>query len=224
MRAEKIQDGLIVQVANFIKQYPNTTLIVIDTMQHIRNNGNDKNAYVSDYRDMDILRQITSHFNVALLFVTHTRKMDDPDPLNTISGSTGLVGAVNGVFILEKETRTANGGKLTITNRDTEGFVFLLEFNNNTCHWHYIDEETQQEKEEPLYLFIEKYLSERKSWKGTATELCTTLSKEYNELSCSPATISKKLRAGQNILKNKYGVLYVYAKKNNSKTIELTKI
>ena len=30
-----------------------------------------------------------------------------PDQLNTISGSTGLVGAVDGVFVLEKSKRTS---------------------------------------------------------------------------------------------------------------------
>jgi hypothetical protein len=58
-RALKIQDGLVVQVADFIKEHPDAALVVIDTMQHIRNNINDKNAYVSDYRDMEIIRQIT---------------------------------------------------------------------------------------------------------------------------------------------------------------------
>lgn len=32
VRALKIQDGLIVQIADFIEQYPNTNLVVIDTM------------------------------------------------------------------------------------------------------------------------------------------------------------------------------------------------
>lgn len=55
IRSHKLGDGLVLQVQDFLQRYPDTRLIIIDTMQRIRNNGNDKNAYVSDYRDMEIL-------------------------------------------------------------------------------------------------------------------------------------------------------------------------
>ena len=221
-RALKIQDGLVPQVIEFIKERPDTTLIVIDTMQHIRNNGNDKNAYVSDYRDMEFLRQITNDFSVAILLVTHTRKMDDPDPLNTISGSTGLVGAVDGVMILEKENRTTNGGKLTIANRDTEGHVFQLEFSNETCKWHFINEENVEEKEDILFDTIVKMISDKKSWTGTSTELCKYLSEIETRQNFSPAAVSKKLKSNQSTLKNKYKIKISLLVENNKKLITLS--
>ena len=221
-RALKIHEGLVVQVADFIKEHPDAALVVIDTMQHIRNNGNDKNAYVSDYRDMEILRQITSQFDVALLLVTHTRKMDDLDPLNTISGSTGLVGAVDGVMILEKEKRNANSGKLIISNRDTEGHVFLIEFENDSCRWNFIDEENVVENEDALFDTIVEMLSDKKSWKGTSTELCKCLSEIEPEQSFNPAVVSKKLKSSQNILKNKYKVDFLYEVKKNEKLLTLS--
>lgn len=55
---------------------------------------------------MNRLREITNKHRLTLLLIHHTRKMYDPDPLNTISGSTGLIGAVDGVFVLEKGKRT----------------------------------------------------------------------------------------------------------------------
>jgi len=221
-RALKIHNGLIVQVTDFINNHPDATLVIIDTMQHIRNNANDKNAYVSDYKDMEILRQITNHFDVALLLVTHTRKMDDPDPLNTISGSTGLVGAVDGVMILEKEKRTANGGRLTIANRDTEGYVFLLEFDNDTCRWNFIEGETAEEHEDSLFETIIEMLSYKNKWSGTSTELCKCLSELEPEQSFNPAVVSKKLKSNQNVLKNKYKVDFAYEVRNNVKLITLS--
>ena len=128
-----IGDGLIEQVKDFLEQYPTTRLIVIDTLECIRNIDNDKSMYSCDYRDMTKLREITSSHGVTLLLIHHTRKMYDSDPLNTLSGSTGLVGSVDGVWVLEKEKRTGNKGKLTIANRDTEGFCFKVEFDKKDC-------------------------------------------------------------------------------------------
>lgn len=85
------------EIDDFVEQYPATRLIVIDTLERIRNVDNDKSMYSCDYRDMTKLREITNRHNLTLLLVHHTRKMFDPDPLNTLSGSTGLVGAVDGV-------------------------------------------------------------------------------------------------------------------------------
>ncbi|GHU75096.1 hypothetical protein FACS1894188_05200 [Clostridia bacterium] len=112
IRSENIQTGVVAQITDFIEQYKNTRLVIIDTAQHIRNNVNDsKNAYANDYADMNALRELTDRFGITLLLVTHTRKMFDNDPLNMILGSTGFVGASDGVFVLEKELRTANKGK-----------------------------------------------------------------------------------------------------------------
>jgi RecA-family ATPase len=117
-----LQDGLLEQINNFLAENPFTNLIVVDTLEHIRNCDQDKTLYASDYRDMTLLREITNKHKLAMLLIHHTRKMHDPDPLNTISGSTGLVGAVDGVLVLEKAKRNGDDAMLTICNRDTESF------------------------------------------------------------------------------------------------------
>ncbi len=127
-----ISNGLIEQVNQFITTYPSTKLIVIDTLEHIRNTTAETSLYSHDYNDIQKIRAITEVHDVTVLLIHHTRKMYDPDPLNTLTGSTGLVGAVDGVWILEKEKRTENKGKPTIVNRDTEGYCFKVEFDKET--------------------------------------------------------------------------------------------
>jgi hypothetical protein len=83
--------------------YPETKLIIVDTLERIRDTEQDKSMYSCDYRDMTALRDITNKHKLTLLLVHHTRKMYDPDPLNTLSGSTGLVGSVDGVFVLLRD-------------------------------------------------------------------------------------------------------------------------
>ena len=128
-----LQDGLLEQIHNFLAVHSDTNLIAIDTLEHIRNGEQNSNLYACDYQDMNRLREITDKHNVTLMLIHHTRKMYDPDPLNTISGSTGLIGAVDGVLVLEKSKRTGSEAKLTIANRDTEGFCFTLLFDKENA-------------------------------------------------------------------------------------------
>ena len=220
-RASTLKGHLVPQVDSFIQSHPDTQLVIVDTMQQVRGIATDKNPYVNDYNDMNILREITGKHDIALLLVTHTRKMDDPDPLNRISGSTGLVGAVDGVFILEKEARTSNKAQLTISNRDTDGHVFRLEFVPSSCRWELLEEEIAEYREDPLFPFLVALLFEQESWEGTATELCK-MALEYDiGMEYTPATLAKRLRANDQALYNKYGVDVRHAVRNNIKIIIL---
>lgn len=55
--------------------------------------------------------------SVAIVLVHHQRKMAAEDPLDTVSGTTGLTGAVDTVLVL---TRDGNGTTLHGRGRDIE--------------------------------------------------------------------------------------------------------
>ena len=62
-------------------EYLDTKLIVIDTLERIRDTEFDKSIYACDYRDMTALRSITNKYKLTLLLIHHTRKLKDDDPL-----------------------------------------------------------------------------------------------------------------------------------------------
>jgi hypothetical protein len=215
-----LQDGLLEQIHNFIAANPGTTLIAIDTLEHIRNGEQTSNLYACDYRDMTRLREITDKHPLTLLLIHHTRKMSDPDPLNTISGSTGLIGAVDGVFVLEKEKRTSDGAKLTIANRDTEGFCFNLRFDRDTCRWEFVGNATESdEDEDALLCLLDDFLQDE--WSGTATELCGELSKTGSGFDLTPATLTKKLKALSEVFRKDYHILIDFERTRSSRRIIL---
>ena len=51
----KLSDGLIVQLEDYLKDYPDSRLIVIDTLQKVRTASKD-NAYASDYGDISLIK------------------------------------------------------------------------------------------------------------------------------------------------------------------------
>ena len=153
------------------------------------------------------------------MLIHHARKMYDADPLFTVTGSTGLTGAVDGIWVLDKDKRTENKAVLTISNRDTKGFCFKLQLDEDTCKWQYIGDvhEEEQDDRERLVMAINRLFSENDisttaEWKGNATTLCAALHKIDDRLSISERTIKGKLnkRDLQDLLKKKYGIAYKY--------------
>ena len=194
-----ISSGLIEQAHNHLTKYPDTKLIIIDTLERVRDTEYDKNIYACDYRDMTTLREITNNHKLTLLLIHHTRKLADSDPLNTLSGSMGLVGSVDGIFVLEKDSRSGHDAKLTIANRDTESFCFKLRFEPDDCKWIFIGNHDpasdkkakQEEQDELLFLLVDELLDDE--WSGTATELCKALKEIDPDVDIPVNTITKRL-------------------------------
>ena len=202
-----ISNGLLEQTHNFIEEYPNTKLIIIDTLERIRDTEQDKSMYSCDYRDMTALRDITNKHKLTLLLIHHTRKMYDPDPLNTLSGSTGLVGSVDGVHVLEKEKRTSNKAKLTIANRDTEGYCFKLEFEPENCKWLFMGNDTETpDTDEPFCVLIADFMKDKDTWHDTPTALSNALQGRSDKCKVTHLTVTKLLNANAEALKNKYNI------------------
>jgi RecA-family ATPase len=195
-RVRKLGKGLDRQIIKFLDEHPQTKLIVIDTLQYIRNSSSSRGTYTGDYRDMEALRRIIAKRNLTMLLVTHTRKSDDADPLNRVYGSGGLTGAVDGIFVLEKSKRTGSFAKLTIANRDTEGHQFKLQFDTTSCRWQFVEKivDEDSDSDEHFFEILECLLDENPTWSGTATQLYTVLTHLNEELIISPVALGKILR------------------------------
>jgi hypothetical protein len=156
--------------------------------------------------------------------------MSDPDPLNTLSGSMGLVGSVDGVFVLEKDTLTGQDAKLTIANRDTEGFCFRLRFEPKNCKWLFVgnDGDMPEEKEDEgstWMLAIVTALMNRSdnARSGTPTDLCDALQSidPHSDL-ITPRTITKRLKGSIGLFKEK-SIAVDFDRSRDSRAITITR-
>lgn len=136
-KAPSLAEGLLDMLEQFIVDFPDTGLIVIDTLQLIRDNA-EKTSYQNDYKEIMQLKKFTDKYKIAVLLVHHLPKMPDNDPINMVSGSTGLIGAVDSIYVLEKAKRVENKARLHITGRDVEDNIIELEFDRSISTWHFI--------------------------------------------------------------------------------------
>ena len=133
--ADTLKHGLEQQIEQFLTEHPTTKLVVIDTLQRVRSAGGDSNLYANDYHDIGILKQLADKRHIAILLIHHLRKLRDDDPMNMISGSTGLSGAADSTFVLQKSSRLANIASLHCTGRDIPDRTLKLELGEDDHVW-----------------------------------------------------------------------------------------
>ena len=133
--ADTLKHGLEQQIEQFLTEHPATKLVVIDTLQRVRSAGSDSNLYANDYQDVGLLKQLADRHHIAILLIHHLRKLHDDDPMNMISGSTGLSGAADSAFVLQKNARSANAASLHCTGRDIPDRTLKLELGEEDHVW-----------------------------------------------------------------------------------------
>ena len=193
--SEKLHEGLEEQLESFLAEHPDTVLVVIDTLQRVRNPMKDGNPYASDYRDLEVLKQLADRHGIALLLIHHLRKMNDVDPMNMISGTTGISGATDGNFVLRKDKRSTGTATLFCTGRDIPYRELSLAFDENTHRWELREDSQEPLPEQKTDLLIEdllSFLKQHGDFTGTATELAVAIADLSGE-TIQPNVLIKKL-------------------------------
>ena len=168
-QAKSVSEGLDQQLEGFIREHPDVRLIIIDTLQKVREIGGDRYSYASDYEIVTKLKTFSDRYGICLLVVHHTRKMEAEDSFDMISGTNGLLGAADGAFIMQKKRRTDNTALLDIVGRDQPDQELTLEFNRERCVWEFQGAETELWKlpPDPLLEAVAKMLTpEQPEWSG----------------------------------------------------------
>jgi hypothetical protein len=115
---------------SWIAQHPEVRLIVIDTLAMLRCQG----GYQNDHQAIDSLRSLAARYRIALVIVHHLRKRPADDPFDSVSGTLGLTGAADSVWILAR-SRRSNEASLHIVGRDIDEQELALAFDPRTAVW-----------------------------------------------------------------------------------------
>lgn len=98
--AKQLGAGLDEQLKKFLREHKDTRLIIIDTLQKIREVSTDAYSYANDYEIVGKMKQFADQHGICLLLVHHTRKQQAGDRFEMISGTTGLLGCADGAFLI----------------------------------------------------------------------------------------------------------------------------
>jgi predicted ATP-dependent serine protease len=216
--APLLGNGLEELIEGHVQLFPNTSLVIIDTLQMVR--GTEVGTYFRDYADMQVFKKLADKLGTTILLVHHTRKSGDDNPFNTISGSTGLTGAVDGSFVLVRDEKRPRYYKLAVTGRDIEQRELTLVFDTTYCLWETVscDAEIVLDVKEPPEIFFAvcDYIKSIGSFEGSASELLAALDDDITPANMLTKTLNKHR---EQLAENK--ILYEYHRTNSKKFIEL---
>ena len=217
--AGKVGNGLDEQLANFMREHPDTKLIIIDTMQKIRETGGEAYSYASDYEIIGKLKAFADRYGICVLTVHHTRKQPAGDAFEMISGTTGLLGCADGSLLMQKKKRTALEATIDVVGRDQQDQILYLKKDPETQIWELerMENELHKEPPDPILEAVAKLVTE--PWCGSPTELATAL-----QAGMQPNTLTKHLNVNAGRLFEEYGVQYENARNHAGRKITLTHV
>ena len=222
--SQQLHNGLVEQIEQFLKEHPQTRLIVIDTLQRIRTAGNDANPYASDYRDIGVLKALADKHRIAILLVHHLRKMNDDDPMNMISGTTGLSGATDSNFVLRKSQRRENTATLYCTGRDIPYRELALEFDGEDHVWKLLSDDCEQNDQpnERILFLLSELLRRQPEISAPAKVLLEKIDPAGAE-GLTPNSFSHRIRKSVDALRRN-GITVSFRKSNGDRLICLKRV
>lgn len=123
----------------WLEQHTGARFIIIDTLARIRApEAQNTGLYAGDYAALSGLKTVADNHGIAIMVVHHLNKRAaTEDPLDAVSGTTGLTGCADSIWILGRERGRADAN-LLVTGRDFEEQDVALEFDPNQGLWRFL--------------------------------------------------------------------------------------
>ena len=218
--AKMIGSGLDGQLEGFVREHPDTRLIIVDTLQKVRETAGDNYSYSSDYEVIGKLKQFADKHGVCILLVHHTRKQPAGDTFEMISGTTGLLGCADGALLMQKEKRTDGKATLDVVGRDQPDQRLYLSKDQEHLVWKLerAENELWKQPPDPVLEAVSKMVSaENPDWEGSPTELAETL---QTDMAVNRLTKHLNVNAGR--LLEEHHIRYENKTKHAGRRIRLT--
>ena len=179
-RSERLDSGLIDQLEADLAEYPETGIYVIDTYAAVRTPGADY-GYQDDYDNLSLFTNFADKHGVCVVVCHHCRKSISPaEPFLSISGTTGLIGAVTGMIVLHDDPQCVEGESImSVEGKDVERARYKIALSD--CLWRMVEPLTELQL---VGRSVPKCVNETiayvqqlgETWRGSAADLVEAVS------------------------------------------------
>jgi replicative DNA helicase len=124
------------QIEHWITEHKRPRLVIIDTLAKVRERPKNKgNLYLEDYGALEPLKRLADDHEISVLAVHHLNKSTSMrDPLDEISGSTGITGSPDTLMKLNRRHGDSQG-ELLVIGRDLEDVELAIDFDSEIATW-----------------------------------------------------------------------------------------
>ena len=132
----RMDEGGAETLDDWLAVHPDGRLVVVDILKRVRPRVSpSRSVYDADYEAMEAMQRLAAEHGAALLVVHHTRKLAAVDPVDEVSGSTGLSGGADGIMVLKRDRGKADA-YLHVTGREIEEEAELaLRWDTSVASW-----------------------------------------------------------------------------------------
>lgn len=114
----RIDEGGIPLLQKWLEDHRDVSLVIIDTLAKVKpKKASNSQLYDQDYQTISAFKSLADMMEISIVLVHHVRKMDAEDPLDCLSGTTGLIGAADTGLILQRKSGNV---VLYVRGRDVE--------------------------------------------------------------------------------------------------------
>lgn len=142
-----MRDGGLNHLHLWLRQAKNPKLVIIDTLEKFRGSDSQTgNVYASDYKDMAKIQKLTIEYGIAVICIHHLNKSIHTDPMSRLSGSHGISGAADLVWLFDRKSRDVLSATLRAMGRDIPDARYNLSCDSDNkaiwkCLGHIVDED-----------------------------------------------------------------------------------
>ena len=218
--AETLGHGLINQLERHFERRPDTALVVIDTLQKVRDMRTADDAYAVDYADLGKIKRFADEHDSTVILVHHTRKLgDEANVFNMILGGNGLIGTADEALMITKRNYFDQDAVLSITGRDVDASEHKIRFEN--CMWTYAEKTSRDEIVErsmpgAVKAAVDFMRTRDADWEGTPSQLADAL----DDCGATASVIGKYLNEYKDYLAER-GIEYSRRRTANARFISL---
>lgn len=187
--ANSIGSGLEEDLQECRKMFSDLKMVVIDTLQKIRNNIDTK--YGADYQELSVLKNIAYQLGIAIVLVHHNRKARDSNPNNLISGTNGIAGCADGLLVF---TRNGENAMLHISGRGAPALDLNLKREN--AKWILLNDAPESKLD--IFSFTIHATNIRRNIQGHARNL---LRQQFRNMSLIWSLVSRKISSQRSLPK-----------------------
>ena len=131
--------GLEEEIEDWIKNTPDAKLVIIDPYVKVKKTigGYKLNAYENDNFNLQNIYTLANKYNIAIVFLHHTKKKSEDDVFDEINGSAGIQSNADSMIVISSNRRIGTNPILSCLPKDAEQQEFEISLNPK-CIWEYI--------------------------------------------------------------------------------------
>ena len=173
-----IGNGFESQVDYFLESHKGVKLVIVDTYGLIQGSRPSQYIYRQEYGEISHLNSWARKKGFTLVLIHHQNKQDDyANPVQGISGSTGITGGLQAYYILSKRDYTDKMTKLTIGGKEImERDIFIQPESDTNRTWVEVEPEDRPSRRktvsnDPVTMAIRELCADKDEIEISAKEL-----------------------------------------------------